>query len=398
MFVHEAKEMMNYLLDNNLELVNNGQYKIAIGLEGAPGIGKTAIVQEVAKERGAKFVRVELGSLEEIGDLIGIPAKEFCMLSSDGTEIWVIEKMIEEYLATGFKLCPNCPPRMTYAVPAWVPTDEDQEVLLLLDDYTRASNLFMQAIMGLVQFNEYISWKLPKKTHLLLTSNEDNGAMNVTSLDAAQSSRLINFKLEFDYKQYGKWMDSCHLKSEAINFMLLHNEIFDQSDRVNARTYTMFANAIQGIKDFGNTSALDKVALIAKGCFGDETTIGNLFVTFVHNNLDKLLSAEDMLGGEWKDTSKKILANVTKNGEYRADIASVLTMRLVNYIEMYAKGATDTKKVDSIVKRVEEIIDYKGTLLTEDLILNLIKKLNAKFRGKCTKLLMNPKVMKNLLN
>ena len=51
-----------------------------------------------------------------------------------------------------------------------------------------ASGLFMQAIMSLIQFGEYISWKLPEKTHLLLTSNEDNGSMNVSSLDSAQSS------------------------------------------------------------------------------------------------------------------------------------------------------------------------------------------------------------------
>jgi len=40
MKIEEAKKMINYLLDNNLELVKKGQYKIAIGLEGAPGIGK----------------------------------------------------------------------------------------------------------------------------------------------------------------------------------------------------------------------------------------------------------------------------------------------------------------------------------------------------------------------
>ena len=56
-----------------------------------------------------------------------------------------------------------------------------------------ASGLFMQAIMSLIQFGEYISWKLPEKTHLLLTSNEDNGSMNVSSLDSAQSS-LWNIK------------------------------------------------------------------------------------------------------------------------------------------------------------------------------------------------------------
>ena len=68
MYIQETKEIINYLLDNNLELIKNGQHKIAIGLEGSQGIGKTAIIKEIAEERNAKFVRVELSSMEEIGD------------------------------------------------------------------------------------------------------------------------------------------------------------------------------------------------------------------------------------------------------------------------------------------------------------------------------------------
>lgn len=153
MKIEEAKKMINYLLDNNLDLVKNGQYKIAIGLEGAPGIGKTAVVKELAEERGAKFVRVELSSMEEIGDLIGIPVKEFLMRTSipaeseDGEgleyiETWVSEKMVDEYLNLGYSLCRDCQPRMSYAIPSWVPQDPNEEVLLLLDDYTRYLILF----------------------------------------------------------------------------------------------------------------------------------------------------------------------------------------------------------------------------------------------------------------
>lgn len=68
MYIEEAKQVINYLLDNNLELIKNGQNKIAIGLEGAPGIGKTQILKEIAEARGAKYVRIELASMEEIGD------------------------------------------------------------------------------------------------------------------------------------------------------------------------------------------------------------------------------------------------------------------------------------------------------------------------------------------
>lgn len=187
MKIEETKKIINYLLDNNLELVKKGQHKIAIGLEGAPGIGKTAVIKEIAADRGAKFVRVELASMEEVGDLVGTPIKEY-NLTKDEEELWVAEKLLNEYFALGWKLCPDCAPKTSYAIPSWVPTDPEKEVILLLDDYTRATSIFMQAIMGLIQFGEYISWKLPEKVHLVLTSNEDNGIMAVTSLDSAQKS------------------------------------------------------------------------------------------------------------------------------------------------------------------------------------------------------------------
>lgn len=393
MKIEETKKIINYLLDNNLELVKKGQHKISIGIEGAPGIGKTAVVKELAEERGAEFIRIELASMEEVGDLAGMPVKQYTLIK-DGEEIQVAEKLLNEYLSLGYKICPNCEPKMTYAIPSWVPTDPNKEVILLLDDYTRATSIFMQAIMSLIQFGEYLSFKLPEKTHLVLTSNEDVAGMAITSLDSAQKSRLINFHMDFDHKQYGVWMDKNNLRSETVNFMLLNPEIFTASEIINARTYTMFANAISGFKKFDDVDTLDKIDLIAKGCFGNDTTVGSLFVTFVNNNLDKLLSAEDIISGEWKNIKDKIKENVYKDNNYRADIAAVLSMRLINYIENQFKNS---KVVDKSIKRIEEIVECNETLLTEDLIFNIIRKLVNKFPSKCNKLLLNPKIRAKIL-
>lgn len=397
MKIQEAKTIINYLLDNNLELVKNNQNKITIGLEGSHGIGKTAILKEIADERNAKYIRIELGSLEEIGDLVGLPCKEYHMLSPDNEIVWVNEKLLNEYISLGYRVDKNCLPRMNYAIPSWVPNDPEQEVLLVLDDYSRGNSLFMQAIMSLIQFGEYISWKLPNKTHLLLTSNEDNGDYNVTTLDNAQQSRLINFKLEFDHEQYSKWMDKNNLKSEAINFMLLNPEIFTTSNKVNARSYTMFTNAISGIKNFNTVENLSMINTIAKGCFGEDSNIGDLFITFVHNKLDKLISPKEILFDSKDIIFNKLENCLIQDGEYRTDIASVLTIRLINYIENLNK--LKSEEVNNILTRIEELITYPKTLLTEDLIFNLIKRMNnmPNFRNKYNKLLINPKIQSKLI-
>lgn len=262
-----------------------------------------------------------------------------------------------------------------------------------------ATSLFMQAIMSLIQFGEYVSWKLPEKCHLLLTSNPDNSSYSVSSLDEAQSSRLINFNVDFDATVYSKWCDSVGMQDQLINFMLLNPEIFKNSG-VNARTYTMFANALNGVKEFDSNDSLELVSLIGSGCFGaNGDVVSNLFVSFVHNHLDKLISPEQIVNKDWEEVQTILKDCVYQNNEYRADIAATLTVRLTNYILYYFADKTnkDKNKTDKVVKRLSEIVLSKEKLLSEDLVYRLISELSAKYPQRITKLLAIPQISNQLL-
>ena len=76
--------------------------------------------------------------------------------------------------------------RMAYAKPAWVPDYNENGTIVVLDDYGRATAQLMHACMELILTQGYVSWKLPKKTSIILTSNPDNGQYNVSSMDPAQ--------------------------------------------------------------------------------------------------------------------------------------------------------------------------------------------------------------------
>ena len=136
MNIEEIKSTLNYLLDNNLELVEKGLDKLSINLIGDAGIGKTSIVKQIAEERGAGYKRINLAEIDETGDIVGFPQKEFMMIK-DGEEKAVAEKLVQQFINLGYSLCPDCDPKMSYAIPAWVPTNPDQEFILLLDDFSR---------------------------------------------------------------------------------------------------------------------------------------------------------------------------------------------------------------------------------------------------------------------
>lgn len=190
MTISEFTEVFNYLLDNNRELQEKGLTPIAIGIEGEAGIGKTAVVKEVAKNRGMTFCKLCLSQLEEVGDLCGFPMKEVLLRwqTKDGQTKtkWWPESMLDKVPA-GVKVTSTT--RMGYAAPAWLPKEENPNgCILLLDDYTRGNQLFMQATMELINEGKYISWSLPKNTSIILTTNPDDGCFSVQSLDNAQKT------------------------------------------------------------------------------------------------------------------------------------------------------------------------------------------------------------------
>ena len=142
MTIGEFTDVLNYLLDNNALLQEQGLAPIAIGIEGQAGIGKTSILQQVAEKRGMTLCKINLSQLEEVGDLVGFPQKEVLLTwkGKDGsmkTKWWpenLLSKIPQNVVITSTV-------RMGYAPPAWLPTEDNPNgTLVVLDDYTRKHN------------------------------------------------------------------------------------------------------------------------------------------------------------------------------------------------------------------------------------------------------------------
>ena len=62
--MREVKNILNYMIDNNLKRQEDGKMPIAMSLEASAGIGKTSIVQQVAEERGMKVTKLNMSQLQ----------------------------------------------------------------------------------------------------------------------------------------------------------------------------------------------------------------------------------------------------------------------------------------------------------------------------------------------
>lgn len=250
-----------------------------------------------------------------------------------------------------------------------------------------ADNRFVQAVMEIIDRQEYISWKLPKNWHVILTSNPDNGDYLVSSIDDAQKTRFINVNLKFDLECWARWAESEQIDSRCINFLLMHPEITDESKKFNARSITTFFNAISSFKKFDDH--LPMIQMIGEGSIGPE--IATLFTTFIANNLDKLISPKDILTkSDWSSVEKDLIECVGSGADYKASVASVMTTRIINYTLYHAEN----ESVDSkILKRVENLM-LSSHIFSTDLTYYMIRSIINGNRVKFQSLMLNAQIVK----
>ena len=296
----ELKKFLNHIIENNRFLQEQNKTPVSVEVIGESGIGKTSTIIQLAKENNLDFVKLNLAQIEEIGDLVGFPIRQFeIQRDEEGEKIWVDENILDEkikqgYYSTGLN-------RMSYCAPEWI-SGKESGGILLLDDWNRADVRFIQAVMELIDRQQYISWSLPKNWHIILTANPDNGDYLVSSIDNAQKTRFITVNLKYDVDCWAKWAEENHIDGRCINFMLLHPELV--TTEINSRSVSMFFNSISSIKIFDNQLPL--IQMIGEGSVGPE--FSSMFTMFINNKLDKMISPQNII-----EQDEKYVLNILKS-------------------------------------------------------------------------------------
>ena len=361
-------------------------------------------------------IKINLAQIEELGDLIGFPMRQFQMsLGGAGTPAtpekivkkfimegdekvmknvriaakpavaggvtkWIDEVAVDQYASLGYKFTDK--KRMSYCPPEWI-ADKTGGGFLILDDWNRADTRFLQAVMDLIDRQEYISWKLPENWHIILTANPDDGKYIVQAQDIAQKTRYMSTIMKWDVDCWAEWAEFDKIDSRCINFMLMHREIV--KDAVNPRSLTNFFNSISSIDNFEEN--LPMIQNLGEGSVGPEVAV--MFNVFINNRMDKWMTPKDIL--EVKDDKVVIAALESMFGtgdDMRADIASVLTTRLINYTLHYAESNPITPE---IIDRITMLIKAPG-IFTDDLKYILVKKILNGNKQKFQRMLIDTEV------
>jgi len=420
----EIQEYLQYIVKNNQHIQEQGKTPIAVEIVGESGLGKTSISLQLAKTMGLNHVKLNLAQIEELGDLIGFPMRQFQMskggglgtpaqaatpertvkkvvieggqkvvkniklpaqpakaaVPGGGAPLWVDEVAVNQYADLGYKFTGK--KQMSYCPPEWI-ADKTGGGFLILDDWNRADTRFLQAVMDLIDRQEYISWKLPKNWHIILTANPDDGKYIVQAQDVAQKTRYMSIVMKWDIDCWAEWAENIGIDSRCINFMLMHQEIV--KDSVNPRSLTNFFNSISSITDFEENMPL--IQNLGAGSVGQE--VATMFNVFINNRMDKWMTPKDILNIE---DDKVVIAALEKmfgtGDDMRADIACVLTTRLINYALHFAETNPITPE---IINRLTMLIKEDG-IFTDDLKYILVKKILNGNKQKFQKLLIDTEV------
>ena len=381
--IDELQNFVDHIITNNRHLQASGKKPVAVEVVGESGIGKTTSIMDMTKSHGLDFVKLNLAQIEELGDLVGFPIKQFQMWTTkDGKKIgkWIDEVAVGDYSKNGWQTTGKS--KMSYSAPEWI-ADKKAGGVLLLDDWNRADTRFIQACMELVDRQQYISWTLPKDWHIILTANPDNGDYMVNSVDAAQKTRYITANLKFDIDVWARWAEENEIDTRCINFLLMHPELVTQE--TNARSISTFFNSISSIKKFEDQLPL--VQMIGEGSVGNE--FASMFTTFINNKLDKLVTPKDIVFGKEEEVLPRLGECIGAGDNYRADIASLLATRIANFSVAYSKTDTVTPKMQ------ERLVTLcTGSYFTNDLKYLVVRTIFNGNKSKFNQMMMNPHIIK----
>ncbi|MFK7972663.1 MAG: AAA family ATPase [Bacteroidia bacterium] len=349
----EVKGFIKHILESNQLVEQEGKRKTPVCIWGRHGIGKTEIVEGLAKELGWNFAYIAPAQFEEMGDLVGMPTIE------DG--------------------------RTVFRAPQWVPS-EDGPGILLIDDVNRADDRILRGIMQLLQNYELISWKLPRNWHIILTANPDGGDYSVTPMDEAMLTRMMHITLEFEVKEWAKWAEAQGVDPRGINFVLTYPELVS-GNRTTPRTLVQFFESTRNLEDL--VMHLDLIQILGASTLDKETV--SAFISYVNQNLAELVSPETILDSEDFEQEVVIpLKEVVLQETIRVDILAALLTRIAHY-----SARPDTELTSARIENLKRFI--KLDFLPNDLRLSLIQDLVSGKRSELLALLADEDIASRLL-
>lgn len=226
MNISEAKEYIKHSIQVYLKKDEFGDYKIPvvrqrpIFLLGAPGIGKTAIMEQIAQEMGIALVSYSM-THHTRQSALGLPfikQKEYGGVSYD-----VSEYTMSEIIASVYETMEN---------------SGVNEGILFLDEINCVSETLAPSMLQFLQYKVFGKHKVPEGWVIVTAGNPPEYNKSVREFDVVTMDRLKVLSVEADYDTWKKYAAERGVHGAVLNFLELNRDYFYHMETtVQGRSY-----------------------------------------------------------------------------------------------------------------------------------------------------------------
>ena len=253
MNIKEAKREISNTIKLYLEKDSMGDYIVPVVrqrpvfLVGAPGIGKTAIMEQIAAEMDIALVSYSM-THHTRQSAIGLPylsEREYA-----GRKCTISEYSMSEIIASIYEVMAK---------------SGKKEGILFLDEINCVSETLAPSMLLFLQYKRFGNEQVPQGWVVVTAGNPPQFNKSVKEFDVATLDRLKVLSVDADFTVWKEYASSAGLHPAILSFLDLHPDFFykimttvDGKQYITARGWEDLSNAIRGYErnDFEVSSSL----------------------------------------------------------------------------------------------------------------------------------------------
>ena len=237
--------------------------QLPVFIWGAPGIGKSSIVKQIAKEKEMEFLDLRLSLLDPT-DLKGIPF--FNAETNEG--VW--------------------------AKPSFLPSEEGTKGILFLDEINTAPPAVQASAYQLILDRRVGEYELPSGWSIVAAGNRETDRGVVYKMPPPLANRFVHFEMEVNFDDWKAWAYASKIDASIIAYLAYDKSMlftFDASSNEKSFATPRSWEYVDSITKSGIDSELilDSIS----GAVGREAAIGYLSFKKVMKDLPDLNSILD---------------------------------------------------------------------------------------------------------
>ena len=344
MNIKQAKQYIKDIVRIYLKKDEYGEYRIPVVrqrpvfLLGAPGVGKTAIMEQIASELGIALVDYSM-THHTRQSALGLPF--IVHKTYDGEETDVTEYTMSEIISSIYDV---------------METSGIREGILFLDEINCVSETLAPAMLQFLQFKVFGRYKVPEGWVIVTAGNPPEYNKSVREFDVVTYDRMKLMEVEADYSVWKEYASDKRLHGAILGYLEINTEDFYHIDTtVRGRGYVTargWEDLSQILKLYEEEGLKVDEGLVGQYLRNDRivrefTAYYDLYLRYVSE-----YRMDDILEGR---ASEQAMDKARKASfDERLSIIGIFSDRILGAVKDVMEDSTALKQVFAVLKSIRD--------------------------------------------